>query len=154
MGVLVRFYRRRDQFSDPILRLKWKKMISQTQNKLIPMIINYFTFKFYAFFEFLWLWSENLGILASKRVATKNVIFRSKSPLFSDFFMESGCLGNSYYRYAKIWWEKCLNWMIYGYFRGLAHCAPLHSSYIQKHRTIKVKKIFIIKSLHIRISHS
>ena len=30
------------------------------------MIINHFTFKFYAFLEFLWLQSENVGISASK----------------------------------------------------------------------------------------
>ena len=42
--------------------------------------------KFYTFLEYLWLWSENLGISASKGAVTKIVIFRPKSPLFSNFF--------------------------------------------------------------------
>ena len=54
------------------------------------MIINHITFEFYAFLEFFWLWSENLGISASKRSCHKNYHFEAQIHIFSYFLWKVG----------------------------------------------------------------
>ena len=51
--------------------------------------------------------------------------------IFRIFFIESGCEVKNYCCYSKIWWKKCLFWLIYSFFKG-------RSRYIQEPHAIRV----------------